>query len=70
MVYYGLSFAAGNLPGSVYVNNVISGLVELLSYVFTFFMLDRLGRKKLTYGTLLFAGFVMILGIFIILLIF
>ena len=63
MVYYGLSFAAGSLPGSVHVNNVISGLVELVAYIITFFTLEKLGRKKLTCGPLLFAGIAMILGI-------
>ena len=62
MVYYGLSFAAGNLPGSVYINNIISGGVELVAYVLCYFLLDRVGRKKLTYGPLMFAGCSMILG--------
>ena len=63
MVYYGLSFAAGSLPGAVHINNIISGLVELVAYIITFFTLEKLGRKKLTCGPLLFAGIAMILGI-------
>ena len=62
MVYYGLSFAAGSLPGSIYINNVISGVVELVAYILTYFTLDKLGRKKLTAGPLILAGFSMILG--------
>ena len=62
MVYYGLSFAAGSLPGSIYINNVISGVVELVAYILTYFTLDKLGRKKLTAGPLILAGISMILG--------
>lgn len=62
MVYYGLSFAAGSLPGSIYINNVISGVVELVAYILTYFTLDKLGRKKLTAGPLILAGVSMILG--------
>ena len=29
MAYYGLSFGAADLPGDVYVNNVINGAVEV-----------------------------------------
>ena len=64
MVYYGLSFAAGSLPGSIYINNVISGVVELVAYILTYFTLDKLGRKKLTAGPLILAGISMILGQF------
>ena len=64
MVYYGLSFAAGSLPGSIYINNVISGVVELVAYILTYFTLDKLGRKKLTAGPLILAGFSMILGMY------
>ena len=35
------------------MNNIISGLVELVAYIITFFTLDKLGRKKLTCGPLL-----------------
>ena len=33
MVYYGLSYNAAQLPGSLYVNNVVNGFLEILAYV-------------------------------------
>ena len=60
--YYGLSFSAGDLPGDIYVNNVINGLVEVAAYVATFFLLNSLGRRALTAGPLLFAGVCMLFG--------
>ena len=40
MVYYGLIFSAGDLPGDIYMNNVINGLVEVAAYIPTFFLLE------------------------------
>lgn len=34
MVYYGLSLNVGSLGGSIYLNNFLSGLVEMPSYAF------------------------------------
>ena len=51
------------MSGSVFINNIISGSVELIAYIITFFTLEKLGRKKLTCGPLLFAGAAMIIGI-------
>ena len=62
MAYYGLSYSAGDLPGNIYVNNVINGLVEVAAYVVTFFSLNSLGRRALTAGPLLFSGVCMIFG--------
>mgnify|MGYP000151405460 CR=1 FL=1 len=44
------------------MNNVINGLVEVGAYVVTFFVLNRLGRRLLTAGPLLFAGASMLGG--------
>ena len=40
-----LSYNAAALPGNLYVNNAINGLVELLAYLLCVALLDRLGRK-------------------------
>jgi len=37
LVYYGLSLTAGQLDGNFYVNNFISGLVEIPAYTSSFF---------------------------------
>jgi hypothetical protein len=61
-----LSFSSGDLPGSIYVNNVISGLVEVASFIATFFLLNVMGRRNLTAFPLLFAGVCMIGGMLIV----
>ncbi|XP_076063522.1 organic cation transporter protein-like isoform X2 [Oratosquilla oratoria] len=55
LVYYGLSSNSGNLGGDLFVNFIATMLVEIPSYVFAYFALDRMGRK----GTL---SFVLLLG--------
>ena len=44
LVYYGLSFNVDSLSGSVYVNNVVNGFVELLAYIVVMGTLDKLGK--------------------------
>jgi len=41
IVYFGLSFSAGQLDGNLYINNFISGLVEIPAYTSAFFVLYR-----------------------------
>ena len=55
LVYYGLSFGAGNLGGSVLMNNFFNGLVEFVAYIFLpgFIDLKVIGRK---YGTVVTMG--------------
>jgi len=62
MVYYGLIFSAGDLPGDIYMNNIINGLVEVAAYIPTFFLLQIWGRRVLLGGPLILAGVCMLLG--------
>ncbi|XP_042209976.1 organic cation transporter protein-like isoform X3 [Homarus americanus] len=55
LVYYGLSSNSGNLGGNIFVNFISTMLIEIPSYVFSYLVLDRMGRK----GTL---SFVLLLG--------
>ncbi|KAK8719526.1 hypothetical protein OTU49_013981 [Cherax quadricarinatus] len=55
LVYYGLSSNSGNLGGNIFVNFIATMLIEIPSYIFSFLVLDRMGRK----GTL---SFVLLLG--------
>lgn len=55
LVYYGLSSNSGNLGGNIFVNFIATMLIEIPSYVFSYLVLDRMGRK----GTL---TFVLLLG--------
>jgi len=41
LVYYGLSLSAGQLAGDLYVNNFISGLVEIPAYTSAFFAMQK-----------------------------
>jgi len=41
LVYYGLSLSAGELAGDRYINNFLSGVVEIPAYTISFFILGR-----------------------------
>ena len=41
LVYYGLSLSAGQLAGNFYVNNFISGIVEIPAYPFSLFVMQK-----------------------------
>ena len=41
LVYYGLSLSAGELAGNRYINNFLSGVVEIPAYTISFFILGR-----------------------------
>ena len=41
LVYYGLSLSAGELAGNRYINNFLSGMVEIPAYTVSFFILGR-----------------------------
>ena len=55
LVYYGLSFGAGNLAGSVLMNNFYNGLLDLICALILPYFIDwkRVGRK---YGTVITMG--------------
>ena len=46
LVYYGLSFNSKNMEGNRYWNFFLSGLVEVPSYFLAVPMIDKLGRQK------------------------
>ncbi|XP_046328503.2 organic cation transporter protein-like [Haliotis rufescens] len=57
MVYYGLSLNTDNLgAGSLYVNFLISGLVEFPAYTICILLLGRVGRKALHCGSMILGG--------------
>lgn len=53
--FYGLAFNVGNLTGSVFLNNIISGAADLPS-VLVVLISSRTGRKPPTIGSLLFGS--------------
>lgn len=56
MVYYGISLSTANLPGNFYVNAFLSGAVEFPGYLLVHLLLNRLGRKKLHFLSMLISG--------------
>lgn len=54
--YYGLTMAASDLGGNVYVSTALNGLVEIPSGLVAMFMIDRLGRRITLCGFMLFGG--------------
>ncbi|KAK7106961.1 organic cation transporter protein-like isoform X2 [Littorina saxatilis] len=56
VVFYGLGLNVGSLGGSVYVNFLLSGVMELVSYVMCLCLLDRVGRRLLNSSLMLLAG--------------
>lgn len=59
--YYGLSYNAAALPGNLFINNTINGLVETLAYTVLMFSMPFIGRRKLTSGTFLLGGVIILL---------
>ena len=56
MVYYGISLAADELGGSLYLNYVMVSIVEFPSALLAIYFCDRVGRKKTCTFSLLLAG--------------
>ena len=56
-VYYGLSLNVGSLGGSIYLNNILSALVEMVSYAFAQVSVEKVGRKHTLMFLLTVAGF-------------
>ena len=56
LTFYGLNLNIGNLSGSVYVNFLLSGVMELVSYILCIVLLDRVGRRPLNSALMLLAG--------------
>jgi OCT family organic cation transporter-like MFS transporter 4/5 len=56
MTYYGLSYNTSSLPGNVYVNFIVSGLVELPAYVICIPLMENVGRRYSLVGFLFIGG--------------
>lgn len=61
-VYYGISFNADNLDGSLFVNNTINGAVEIASYAFLVLFLEKFGRRMMLAFTLGLAGVALLIS--------
>ena len=57
LTYYGLTLNVGSLAGSIYVNLTIAGVLELLAYVLSQFIISSpLGRRVTTASLCVLAG--------------
>ncbi|XP_041369552.1 organic cation transporter protein-like [Gigantopelta aegis] len=64
IIYYGLGLNVSNLSGNVYLNFVISSLVELVAYIILIFIMDKTGRKKLYLVSMLLGGIACLATVF------
>lgn len=56
MVYYGLSLGTDNLGGSPYVNFFVAGGVEIPAYIMCILLLNRVGRRRPLFATMIVGG--------------
>ena len=57
-IYYGLGFAAGQMPGDVYTNSAMLAMAEMPAYAIIYFTLEdpRVARRWTQIGAFLSAG--------------
>ncbi|GMT24722.1 hypothetical protein PFISCL1PPCAC_16019, partial [Pristionchus fissidentatus] len=65
MVYYGLSMKSDILGGDLYVNFIISALMELPALLVVYFFLDSLGRRPIIIGGYALTGICLLTNLFI-----
>ncbi|XP_077861420.1 solute carrier family 22 member 15-like [Saccoglossus kowalevskii] len=56
MVYYGLTMNASQLGGNRYLNFMLSGIVELPAYFVCMLFIDRSGRRKTLFWSMILGG--------------
>lgn len=54
--YYGLSLAIGNLAGDIYLNFLISVVVEFFAYLMCIILFDKVGHRRFHIGCLIIGG--------------
>jgi len=60
LVYYGMTLNAAQIPGDLYVNNLIGALIEVVANLATIPLLNKLGRKTVLSYAFFVCGFFMI----------
>ncbi|KAI4458557.1 solute carrier family 22 member [Holotrichia oblita] len=56
LIYYGLVLNVGNIGGDLYINSVLSGLVEVPAIAISILFLLKMGRRWPLALTLIFSG--------------
>jgi len=59
IVYYGLGLNAAALPGDIFTNNALNGVMDVLAHIFCILAVNRIGRKLLLVLTFEIAGVAM-----------
>ncbi|KAI6176333.1 MFS domain-containing protein [Aphelenchoides bicaudatus] len=65
MLYYGLSLYSSDLAGNKYVNYVLSGLIEVPSYLISPYLLNKMGRRLFVGSSHLLAAVAFLILIFV-----
>ncbi|XP_029687418.1 solute carrier family 22 member 5-like [Takifugu rubripes] len=60
MTYYGLSLSSSNLNGNIYLNCFFSAAIDIMTYVFTWLLVERLPRPTLIFCTMMFSGVILL----------
>uniref|UniRef100_A0A061RDK7 MFS transporter, OCT family, solute carrier family 22 (Organic cation transporter), member 4/5 n=2 Tax=Tetraselmis sp. GSL018 TaxID=582737 RepID=A0A061RDK7_9CHLO len=61
-MYYGISLMISALPGSIYVDNVVLAVMEMVAYGVASVLIDLIGRRKTISGSFLIGGLCLILS--------
>lgn len=64
MVFYGLALNLGNLGGDLYLNYLISGLVEFVAYTIGFVAIRYTNRRTFHCASMMFGGIACVVTLF------
>ena len=56
MVYMGISYNAAELPGDIWMNNAINGILDAAANGLGILLLAKVGRKQLLFWSLTLTG--------------
>ena len=62
--YYGLTLNTGRIGGNIYINYVVSVIMELVAYFACLFLVDRIGRRAMFCASMLLGGLACLASIF------
>ncbi|XP_071956660.1 organic cation transporter protein-like [Antedon mediterranea] len=65
LVYYGITYGIESFKVNVYIGIFLSGVSEIFAYLFTWFVLQKFGRRYTLAGTLVLGGIACFINIWI-----